>query len=146
MPSAARAVGAVGLAVLAFVVSGMIMPLMPEGTGFGYFTYVNIVIGLFAGWITIGKRMGRGWTSAINMGMTGAAVLVFWGLFVQATNEMVRLAMRNRYDGPFDALVAIFQIGTEYFMIMATVPVLSTLVIGGALTGIAAERASRTWR
>ena len=79
MPSAARLVAAVGLAVLAFIASGMIMPLMPESTDFGYFTIVNMVLGVLCGWFVMGKRAGRGTTAAINNGFTGMVSLVFWG-------------------------------------------------------------------
>lgn len=124
----------------------MVKPLMPEDTNFGWFDYVNVVLGLAVGWRWIGARAGRGWTSAVNIGFTGGFILVFWGLFVQATNEMVRLAMKNRYDGAFDALIAIFEIGTEWGILIATVPVLSVVAAGGILTGIAAEVAWRIWR
>ncbi|MEP1538175.1 MAG: TrgA family protein [Paracoccaceae bacterium] len=146
MPSAANLVAGICLALVAFVVSGMIPSLLPEGTDMGYFTLVNVVLGFVVGWKTIGSRMGRDTTTAITVGLTGAVVLVFWGLFVQACNEMTRLAMRNRYDNAFEALIAIFELMTEWFLIMLTVPVLSTLAIGGILSGIMAESAAKRWR
>lgn len=146
MPDAARLFAAIGLAITAFIVSGQIMPLMPEGTDFGYFTWVNVVIGALSGWIAMGKRAGKGVTAAINNGLTGMAVMVFWGLVVQGVYEMVRLAMRNRYDGPFEAIMAIFEIAIDYGMTIFTIPVIATLLIGGIITGFATEYAWRTWR
>lgn len=146
MPNAAKLVAALGLAVLAFIVSGMIMPLFEEDTNFGWFTYVNIVVGAITGWMVIGSRAGRGITSAINVGLTGPIVMVFWALFVQSCNEMVRIAMKNRYDGAFEALLAIFQIGSEWAILMSTVPIWATLFIGGVITGVLTEYAWRTWR
>ena len=146
MPSAARLAGALCLGALGFYVSTLIIPLLPEGTDPGYFVWVNLVLGLLVGWMVIGTRMGRGWTPAINVGLTAVVVLVGWGLFIQGCNEMVALAMKNRYKGPFEAIVAVFEIAIEYALIMATVPVIGTLLIGGALTGIAAEIAQRNWR
>lgn len=146
MPDAARLFAAIGLAITAFIVSGQIMPLMPEGTDFGYFTWVNMAIGALAGWISMGKRAGKGITAAINNGLTGMAVMVFWALFVQGVYEMVRLAMRNRYDGPFEAIMAIFEIGIDYGTTIFTIPVITTLVVGGIVTGFATEYAWRTWR
>ena len=145
MPNAARLTAAATLAILAFIVSGQIMPLMPEGTAFGYFTPINMAIGITCGWIAVGPRMGRGWTSAVNVGLTGAFLMVFWGIFVQAANEMTRLAMRNRYDGPFEAIIAVFQIGAEYALIMGTTTIIGTLVGGGIITGLAAEYSWRKW-
>lgn len=146
MPDAAKLVAAVGLAILAFVVSGMIIPLFEEEMNFGYFTWVNVALGLVTGWIVIGTRAGRGWVSAINVGLTGAVALVFWGLFVQSCNEMVRLAMKNRYDGPFEALLAVFKIGTDWALLMSTVQVWGTLAVGGIIIGILTEYAWRIWR
>ncbi|APX11426.1 TrgA family protein [Tateyamaria omphalii] len=146
MPDAAKLVGGVCLAILAFVVSGMIMPLFEEDTNFGWFTHVNVAVGFICGWMVIGARAGRGMTSAINVGLTGPVVMVFWALFIQSCNEMVRVAMKNRYDGAFEAVVAIFQIGAEWALLMATIPIWVTLLAGGAITGVLTEYAWRTWR
>jgi len=146
MPDGASLTAALCLAVIAFVVSGQIMPLMPEGTDFGYFTYVNMAIGVLSGWIVMGKRAGKGITAAINNGLTGVVSMVFWGLFVQGCNEMVRLAMRNRYDGPFEAIFAVFEIGYEYAVTIAVPNVIVTLLIGSVIAGLATEYAWRSWR
>ncbi|MFT4961582.1 MAG: hypothetical protein ACI92Z_002674 [Paracoccaceae bacterium] len=146
MPTAARLVAAICLALLAFIVSGQIMPLMPEGTNFGYFTYVNIALGVVTGWVIMGKRAGLGTTAAINNGITGVIALLFWGLFVQGCYEMIRLAMRHRYDGPFDALLGIAQIGAGYAMTFLVPHVIATLLIGGILAGFATEYAAKRWR
>ena len=146
MPTAARLVAAICIAIVAFVVSRMVMPLMPESTDFGYFIPVNIVLGLLVGWFAMGKRAGRGTTAAINNGLTGVFLLMLWGIGVQATNEMVRLAMRNRYDGALEALTAIFEIGAEYALIVATVPIGIALLIGAVVSGLLTEFAGNRWR
>lgn len=146
MPNAARLVAAVSLALIAFILSGLIMPLMPEGTGFGYFTHVNVVLGILVGWIVMGTRAGRGTAPGINNGLTGVVALIFWGLFVQGCYEMFRQAMRNRFDGPFDAVLAIFEISADYGLILLTPAVIATALIGGVLAGLATEFAWRRWR
>lgn len=146
MPTAARLVAALCLVVIAFIVSGQVMPLMPEGTDFGYFTYVNMALGAICGWVVMGKRAGRGTTAAINNGLTGVAAMVFWALFVQGCYEMFRLAMRNRFDGPFEAVFAIFEIGLDYGSVLLAPHIIATLVIGGVLAGFATDVAWRRWR
>jgi len=146
MPNAARLVAAASLALIAFIVSEQIKPLMPEGQDFGYFTYVNIGLGLLCGWFVMGPRAGRGTTPAINNGLTGVAALVFWGLFVQSCNEMVRLAMRNRFDGPFEAILSIFKIGADYAQVLFNTGILSVLLVGAVLAGLATEFAWKSWR
>ncbi len=145
-PTAARLVGALSLAVLAFIVSGLIKQVMPEGINFGYFTYVNMGLGAVVGWKLIGDRVGRGTVSAINNGLTGAAVLVLLGLFVQGAVEMFRLAHRHVYHDPFEALAAIFTIALDYFFTMAVPNILITLAIGGTIVGLMAEVASKRWK
>ena len=146
MPTAARLVAAICLAIVAFIVSGMVMPLMPESTDFGYFVPLNIIIGLLAGWIVMGRRVGRGTTAAINNGLTGVFVMMLWGIGVQACNEMVRLAMRNRYDNAFEAVIAIFELMAEYGMVLLNGPLILVLVFGGVIVGLLTEHASRKWR
>jgi len=146
MPDAARLIAATCLALLAFIVSGQVVPLMPEGTDFGYFMWINMGLGVAVGWKFMGPRAGRGTTAAITNGITGIAVLVFWALFVQGCAEMIKLAMRHRYDGPFEAIIAIFEIGAEYALIIMVPQILITFLVGGILSGLATEFAWRNWR
>ena len=146
MPDAAKLVAALCMAAVGFVASGLIMGLFDEEMNFGWFTPVNIALGAVVGWIVIGSRAGRGITSAINVGLTAPVVLVFWGLVIQSTNEMMRNAMLNRYGDAFDAVGAIFEIGAKWALMISTVPVWGTLLIGGVIAGIASEFAWRTWR
>ncbi|WP_170769547.1 TrgA family protein [Ruegeria lacuscaerulensis] len=146
MPTASRLVAATCLLVVAFLVSSMVIENGEEGKDYGWFTYVNMLLGVICGWKVMGKRAGRGWTAGVNNGLTGMAALVFWGLFVQGCNEMIRLAMRHRYDGPFEALLAIFQISVEFGQQLLAPEILWTLAIGALVAGLATEEASRRWR
>jgi hypothetical protein len=124
----------------------MIIENGEEGKDYGYFTIVNIALGWICGWKVMGKRAGRGWTAGVNNGLTGVASLVFWALFVQGCYEMFRLAMRHRYDGPFEALLAIFKIGLDYGQLLLVPEILVTLGVGAVVAGLATEEASRRWR
>ncbi len=145
-PTAAKLFAAGSLAILAFIVSGQYMPLMPEGKDFGYFTHINMGLGIVCGWNIMGRRAGRGVTAAINNGLTGMTAMVFWALFIQGCYEMFRLAMRNRYDGPIEALAAIFTIAMDYGWIMLKAPILiGTLLVGGVLAGLVTDYAKKRW-
>ncbi|NOD29763.1 TrgA family protein [Ruegeria atlantica] len=146
MPTASRLVAAVCLVVLAFLVSGMVIDNGEEGKDYGYFTYVNMALGAICGWKIMGKRAGRGWTAGINNGLTGVASLLFWALFVQGCYRMFDLAMRNRYGGPFEAVMAIFSIGIDYGKQLIYPEILVALAIGAVVAGLATEQASRKWR
>ncbi|NOC82163.1 TrgA family protein [Ruegeria atlantica] len=146
MPTASRLVAAVCLVVLAFLVSSMVIENGEEGKDYGYFTYVNMALGAICGWKIMGKRAGRGWTAGINNGLTGVASLVFWALFVQGCYRMFDLAMRNRYGGPFEAVMAIFSIGIDYGKQLIYPEILVALALGAVVAGLATEQASRKWR
>lgn len=145
MPNAAKLVAAIGMAIVAFIVSQLVKELFEEETNFGWFTYVNVALGCVVGWSVMGSRAGRGGVSAVNVGLTTSVVLVFWALFAQSCNEMVRLAMRNRFDGAFEALVAIFELGVEYLMFMSTGLIWVVLLGGGVVVGLITEQAWRRW-
>ncbi|KIN61172.1 Tellurite resistance protein [Sulfitobacter noctilucae] len=146
MPTAARLMAAICLAVTAYVISLMVMPLMPESTDFGYFVPLNIVLGLVVGWVVMGPRAGRGATAAVNNGLAGVFVLMFWGVGIQSAYEMFRLAMRHRYDGPSEAIIAIFTIGAEYVTIIATIPIGVALLVAALISGVLTDVADRYGR
>lgn len=145
MPTSARLVAAILLAIFAWIISDMVRPLMPEGTAFGRFNYVNAFIGLCVGWVAMGNRAGRGLVPGINNGITGVAVLFLWGLAVHSSMEMFRLAMRNRYDGPLEAFTSIFLIASEFALMIVTAPIVITSIIGAVVIGYLTESAASRW-
>ena len=149
MPDAARLVAAISLAVLGYVLSAPVMEAYVARygqTNFGWFTVVNVVIGLLVGWTSMGKRAGRGLSAAITNGVTGVFLLALWALLVQACNEMTRLAMKNRYDDVFEAIAAVFQIAAEWGLLLLDQRILLIMAVGAVLSGLLTEFAKRTWR
>lgn len=146
MPTAARLIAALVLAATAWLVSQTIKPHLPEGTIFGWFDYVNVALGLLVGWITIGSRSGRGMPAAVSNGLTGAFLLVFWAIFLQASNEMLRQSLRRHYKGPVEALLDIGDLSIGYAKLVLNPDVLVPLLVGAVLAGILAEIAGRHWR
>jgi len=60
---------------------------------------------------------------------------------------MLSQALARRYDGPGEAVIAMVNQSIEWgTMALAHPPTLGALLIGGALTGLAAEFAARNWR
>lgn len=145
MPTIPKLVAATTLSLLALIVSRMVMELMPEGTNFGIFLPLNMVIGFLTGWFYTGPLSTDRLADALSFGFTGAAILTFVALFAQSANEMTRLAMAHRYGGPVEAIAAVFQIGVEFGTQVLTLEVLTTLTIGGFLAGFLAYLASRRW-
>lgn len=145
MPTAAKITAAIILGAVAWYTSELIRPLLPEGTDFGWFNYVNLALGLLCGWFVVGTRVGRTYIESFSAGLTGVAALVFWGLFLQSFNEMLRLALERRYDGPVEAIVAVFEIGVDFGLTLIDVNVIASLLVGGIVAGVLAEWSSRRW-
>lgn len=145
MPTTARLVSGICLAILGWIVSDMIRPLMPEDTAFGWFNEVNAVIGFAVGWTVLGSRAGRGQSAAIGNGITGMVALVFWGVFAQAVYLMLQNSLKKRYDGVGEAIAGLMEAFFEYLVIMGNVPIIAALLIGGMASGIVAEAVARRW-
>lgn len=145
MPTIPKLVAAITLSVLAFIVSKMVMDLMPESTDFGIFLPLNMAIGFFTGWFYTGPLATTRLADALSFGFTGAAILTFVSLLAQSANEMTRLAMRHRYGGPLEAVVSTFEIAVDYGRQALTLEVLFTLAVGGFLAGLLAYLASLRW-
>lgn len=145
MPTAGKMVAAAGLGALGWFASEMFRPLMPPETNFGMFNEVNVVLGLLCGWFVAGKRLGFGYSEGFSAGLTGLGAMVFWALFLQSFNEMLRRALDNRYDGPVEGLTAVMELGVEYGTYMLNGPLIGLLLTGGILVGLVAEWVSHRW-
>ncbi|QIE44935.1 TrgA family protein [Pseudohalocynthiibacter aestuariivivens] len=145
MPSSARLVAAVSLGLLGWIGSEMVRDLMPPHTAFGWFNYVNVGLGLLCGWLVIGSRVGSGYVDAISIGLTGAAALVFWGLFTQSFNLMLKQSLERKYDGPFEGIVGMFNNAVDYGEFLLDGTLIGVLVAGGILSGLLAEFVVRRW-
>ena len=143
--AAGTAHSAIGLGATAWFASQEVRTIMPPHTDFGRFDYVNIGLGVIFGWVTIGSRLGRGIVPGINAGMTGMAAMVFWAIFLQAANEMLKRALQTRYGGPFEAFREMFEIGVEYALNLGHLPLIGILLVGAAVTGLISELVSRKW-
>lgn len=146
MPTAAKLIAAICLAVLGFAVSELIKTQMPASTGFGRFSLINAAIGFACGWVVVGSRAGRGFAAGISNGFTGVVALVFWALFLQAVNEMVIRSMKHRYDGVVEAFADVFELCVRLGENLINAPVILSLVLGAIATGYLSEFAARHWR
>lgn len=146
MPTAAKIFAAAAFAVVGFLAAEAFKPGMPDGTPFGAFSMIVAVIGLLTGWMVMGGLAGRGYGAAAGSGVRTSVTVVFWALLGFSIYQMVLLSLKKRYDGPFDAIIGIFELMYENGLIAATVPVGTVLLVGGVLGGWLSEWASRRWR
>ncbi len=145
MPTAARLVGGLYFAGLAFIVSSIVIPYLQSGLHGPYFGPVNSAIGFLCGWRIMGPRAGGSLINVLATGLTTAVSTYVVALFVHSGVTMVRLALRRRYDGAVEALIGLIEEAWEYNTMVLAQDVVMTLLAGGMLGGLFARAAARRW-
>ena len=145
MPTGSRLVAAILFAGLAFLTSGLVIKLLPEGTKTTMLGPINAIIGLVCGWRIMGKQANDGYRGAIGGGLTTAVAMTVVSVFIFASSEMVKLSLRKTYKGGTEAVVAVFEIMVKYFQMISTTEIVLTLIIGGIICGFMTTWAYRAW-
>jgi hypothetical protein len=140
-----KLVAALLFGALAFFVSDLVKPLLPDGTQFGLFSVVNLLVGMLMGWRVSGARAGHSVRASLGYGLTTMVATVFWCLFIWAGYLMVQSSMRLRYDGPVEALQDMASMMIEYAQTMATPSVLGSLLVGALFFGWLTEQVARRY-
>ena len=114
MPTGGKLIGALIFAALAYLLTDLIKPLLPEGSRIGWFSPVNALVGFLMGWNILGRNAGKSYRNAFGYGFTTLAATLFWCLLLWSGYEMLRRSMRLYYDGPVHALQEMAQLFFEY--------------------------------
>jgi hypothetical protein len=145
MPTAAKLIGAIVFAALAYFVSDLVKPLLPEGTQVGLMSPINAFFGLLMGWRIMGRGAGNGYMSSMGYGLTTMVAIVFWCLLLWGGYEMTRRAMRLYYDGPVEALQEMTVLMAEYGRTALDPQVIGAAVVGSLLASMLTEFFARRW-
>lgn len=145
MPTGGKLIAALTFAALAFFISDLIKPLLPEGTQVGKFSEINALVGLVMGWVVMGKGAGKTYKQSFGYGITTLAATVFWCLLIWAGYEMLRRSLRLYYDGPVEALQEMAQLFLDYARLAAVQEVLIPAVIGAVFVSWVTEFFARRW-
>ena len=146
MPTAAKLIGAVLFAALAYYVSELVKELLPlEGAGATLLSPVNAFFGAAMGWRIMGRHAGQGFLPALGFGLTTIFAITFWALLIWSAYEMVIRAVRGRYDGPVEALLAMSDLMLEYAFLIVAPTVVGTAVVGSLVAAMVTEFFSRRW-
>ena len=145
MPTGGKLVGAIVFAMLAYFLSDLVKPLLPENKSAGLLSEINALIGLVMGWKIMGKGAGVSYRQTFGYGLTTMAATVFWCLVCWAGYEMLRQAIRKYYDGPMEALKDMTQIFLEYGRMIAVQDVIWPAVIGALFLAWVTDFFARRW-
>lgn len=145
MPTAAKLIGAVLFAALAWFVSEQIKDVLGRSAGLGLLSPINALLGAIMGWRVMGARAGDGFVASIGYGLTTVFAITFWAILVWSSYQMFNLAVRGRYTGPGDALGGLGDIMLENSALIVTPAVVGSAVIGGLVCGVVTEYFSHRW-
>ncbi|NSX55416.1 TrgA family protein [Parasulfitobacter algicola] len=139
MPTAAKLTAAIAFGGLAMLTANLVIEAMPTEQNMGYFIPINILIGAGAGWMVAGSRAPGGYVASFSYGITAAVIFAVVSLFTFSSYIMIIQSLRRRYDNGMEAVVGVFELMAEHFIIMANYEILGTLLIGGMLAGMLTE-------
>lgn len=145
MPTGAKLIGAITFAALAYFISDLIKPLLPEGTRVGMLSPVNAAIGFAMGWRIMGKGAGHTYRRSFGYGLTTLAAIVFWGLIIWSGSEMLGRSVDLYYDGPIEAIQEMMQLALDYARLIATRELMITSVVGALFVSWLTEFFARRW-
>jgi len=146
MPTTTRLVAAVLMAALGWGVAWLAAPYLPAGKPVGMFAPVSAGFGALVGWAWTGRKIEAGAGRPFGIGFVGAALMLFWVLFIFSGYEMLRRSSNLRYDGPVAALQDMVAVALAYLPIVGQPEVLGALALGGLAIGAVAGWVARRFR
>ena len=145
MPTAGKLIAAIAFAALAYFVTDLIKPLLPEGSRVGLFSEGNALIGLLVGWRFMGKGAGKTYRQSLGYGLTSLALIIFWCLMLWSGYEMLRRSTRLYYDGPVEALQDMAFQFLEYGKLAMVQDVVLPAIVGAIFCAWLTEYFARRW-
>jgi hypothetical protein len=96
MPTAAKLVAAILLAITGFLATQAVFPFLEEGTRVKWLIPVSVVVPIVCAWRTTGRLVGKGYGGAVNAGFYGLAVSIFYVLLTFAAADKIKRSMRKQ--------------------------------------------------
>lgn len=145
MPTAAKLIAAMTLALAAFGASGVLVYRHEVFQIHGLNEMAFIAVGFVIGWWRLGPQaeLGykAGWSAGVAASLTSYLVLVILATCAYILNGMGH----HSYHDIEDLMNAMFTKSLEYSMFLFDGPVLAATVFGGFLAGTFAAMAGRVW-
>ena len=145
MPTATKIISALLLAFLAYFVSDLYKPQLPEGTQVGLMSPINALFGFVMGWRLVGKGAGKGMRPSIGYAITAVVATLFWVILFWSAYRMTVLSTRGRYGGPSEATQDFFTMAGEYALLLNKPDIYGSLIVGAIFIGWLAEHVARRY-
>ena len=145
MPTAAKLIAALVLAIFGYFVADNIKPLLPEGTPTNWLYQVSMFVPIICGWRIMGRLVGKGYRLSFNAALYATVASAFFVVLTFAIAEMLKRSTRLQYDGPMEAVVNMFGILVEYSLLLINPGPAMYLAICAIILGPLAEFGHRKW-
>lgn len=124
---------AVVFGLFGWYLAGITVPYFPESNAPDFWVAAAALTGVVLGWQICGSRAGNGYNAATGVGISTAVAMALVILFILGFNQMIKNAMRLRYDGPTESVVDVFNLMYEHGLYFADVSIGVTLLVGGII-------------
>ncbi len=145
MPTAAKLVAALALALTGAIAAMIFVQGNPEIPIGIRFVGTNALVGFFAGWYSLGKNPGNGIFDGAMSGIRSLVFLLIGSGMVFAFYHVSRNLQQFKSQDVTSLPLAWIENSFENVVLAMSKDVAIALVIGGVLSGIASYIASRRW-
>lgn len=146
MPTAARLIAAIALAITAYGVSHVVLfrheTLQQQGIDHLLF----VIVGFCVGWRTLGPYAERGYRGGWLGGLMSTVAVYIACVVVAACFHVINGMSYHAYNNVDDLLTGFFRKAMEFALFAADTSVFVAAIFGGLLAGTFAAMAGRLWR
>lgn len=146
MPTAAKLVASIMLAISGFIVVIVVVNVYPDAARRSVgLTSAAVFMGLFVGWRGLGKRISEDEGSGITSGLKAGIAMFIWVIFLYALADMIAGIQDNAYYQPMTALLVIPAGMIKYGQMALNAPIMGTMVVLAAIAGKMTKTADTRW-
>lgn len=146
MPTAAKLIAALALALTAAIAANIFVGENSEIPIGWRFIATNAVVGFFAGWYSLGRNPGHSNFAGAMSGLRSLVFLLIGAGMVFAGYFVMRNLQQFKSKDVTAMPLAWIEKSFEYVVAAFSQDVVVTLVIGGLIAGVATYQASIRWR
>jgi len=146
MPTAAKLVASIMLAISGFIVVIVVVNVYPDAARRSVgLTSAAVITGLFVGWRGLGRRISDDEGSGVTSGLKAGVAMFIWVIFLYALENMIAGIKDNLYYQPMTALLVIPAGMIRYGQMAMNVPLIGTMVVLAAISGKMTKTADTRW-
>jgi len=146
MPTAAKLVAAIFLAISGVIVVTVVVSVYPDAARRSAgMTSAAVLMGIIIGWRGLGRQIADDEGSGVVSGLRSGIAMFVWVVFLFGLGDMITGIMDNAYYQPMTALLVIPAGMIKYGQMALNVPILGTMLVLAAVAGKMTKAANERW-